>query len=163
VEPGSSVSVRAAGPADASWVLECLTQAWGSVHVARRGELLDASALPALVAELDGSRVGLLVLAVCTEDCEVVSLTTEVRRRGVGRALIQRCVEVARAAGCRRLTLTTTDNNAVAIAFYRRLGLTLSAVRPDGVAASRRVKPSIPLHDEHGVAIAGEVDFELLL
>jgi hypothetical protein len=28
---------------------------------------------------------------------------------------------------------------------------------------SRRVKPSIPLHDEHGVAISGEVDFELLL
>ena len=157
------MSVRAAGPADTAWVLECLTEAWGSVHVARRGELLDASAFPALVAELDGSRVGLLVLAVRTEDCEVVSLTTEVRRRGVGRALIQRCVEVARAAGCRRLTLTTTDNNAVAIAFYRRLGLTLSAVRPDGVAASRLVKPSIPLHDEHGVAIAGEVDFELLL
>jgi ribosomal protein S18 acetylase RimI-like enzyme len=163
VEPGSSVSVRAAGPADASWVLECLTEAWGSVHVARRGELLDASAFPALVAELDGSRVGLVVLDVRTEDCEVVSLTTEVRRRGVGLALIQRCVEVARAAGCRRLTLTTTDNNAVAIAFYRRLGLTCSAVRPDGVAASRLVKPSIPLHDKHGVAIAGEVDFELLL
>ena len=157
------MSVRAAGPADASWVLECLTEAWGSVHVARRGELLDASAFPALVAELGGSRVGLVVLAVRTEDCEVVSLTTEVRRRGVGQALIQRCVEVARAAGCRRLTLTTTDNNAVAIAFYRRLGLTCSAVRPDGVAASRLVKPSIPLHDEHGVAIAGEVDFELLL
>jgi ribosomal protein S18 acetylase RimI-like enzyme len=163
VEPGSSVSVRAAGPADASWVLECLTEAWGSVLVARRGQLLDASAFPALVAELDGSRVGLLVLAVRAEECEVVSVSTEVLRRGVGRALIQRCVEVARAAGCRRLTLTTTDNNAVAIAFYRRLGLTLSAVRPDGVAASRRVKPSIPLHDEHGVAIVGEVDFELLL
>jgi GNAT superfamily N-acetyltransferase len=163
VEPGSSVSVRAARPADAEWVLECLRGAWGSVHVARRGELLDASTFPALVAELEGARVGLLVLAVRAEDCEVVSLTTEVRRRGVGRALIQRCVEVARAAGCRRLTLTTTDNNAAAIAFYHRLGLARCEVRPDGVAASRRLKPAIPMHDEHGVAIAGEVDFELLL
>ncbi len=157
------MSVRAAGPADSAWVLECLTGAWGSVNVARRGELLDASAFPALVAELDGARVGLLVLAASAEECEVVSLTTEVRRRGVGRALIQRCVEVAKAADCRRLTLTTTDNNAAAIAFYHRLGFDRSGVRPDGVAASRRVKPSIPMHDEHGVAIAGEVDFELLL
>ena len=155
--------MRPAGPADAAWVLECLTVAWGSVQVARRGELLDASALPALVAELDGARVGLLVLAVRAEDCEVVSLTTDVRRRGVGRALIQRCIEVARDAGCRRLTLTTTDNNTAAIAFYHQLGLARIAVRPDGVAASRRVKPSIPMHDEHGRAIAGEVDFELLL
>ncbi len=157
------MSVRAAGPADAAWVLGCLEAAWGSVHVARRGELLDASTFPSLVAELDGARVGLLVLALRAEDCEVVSLTTEVRRRGVGRALIKQCVEVARTAECQRLTLTTTDNNVAAIAFYRRLGMTCSAVRPDGVAASRRVKPSIPLHDEHGVAIAGEVDFELLL
>ena len=68
-----------------------------------------------------------------------------------------------RGAGCRRLTLTTTDNNTAAIAFYHRLGLARIAVRPDGVAASRRVKPSIPMHDEHGRAIAGEVDFELPL
>jgi len=163
VEPRSSVSVRPAGPADAEWIGECLTRCWGSVLVARGGELLDASAFPALVAELDGARVGLLVLAVRAGECEVVSLTSEARRRGVGRALIQRCVEVARARGCRRLTLTTTDNNSAAIAFYRRLGLTCSAIRPDGVAVSRRVKPSIPLHDEHGVAISGEVDFELLL
>ena len=157
------MSVRGAGSADAAWVLESLKGAWGSVHVARRGELLDASAFPALVAELDGARVGLLVLAVRAEDCEVVSLTTDVRRRGVGRALIQRCIEVARDAGCRRLTLTTTDNNTAAIAFYHRLGLARIAVRPDGVAASRRIKPSIPMYDEHGRAIAGEVDFELPL
>ena len=49
------------------------------------------------------------------------------------------------------------------IAFYHQLGLARIAVRPDGVAASRRVKPSIPMHDEHGRAIAGEVDFELPL
>ena len=144
-------------------MLESLNAAWGSVQVARRGELLDASAFPALVADLDGARVGLLVLAIRAEECEVVSLTTDVRHRGVGRALMQRCVEGARAAACRRLTLTTTDNNVAAIEFYRRLGLTRSAVRPDGVAASRRVKPSIPMHDEHGRAIAGEVDFELPL
>jgi ribosomal protein S18 acetylase RimI-like enzyme len=166
VEPGSSgspVSVRAAVAADAGWVRERLDAAWGSVLVARRGELLDASAFPALVAEQDGVPVGLLVLAVRAEECEVVSLTADVRGSGVGRALLLHCVEVARRAGCRRLTLTTTDNNVAAIAFYRRMGLTRVGFRPDGVAASRRVKPSIPLRDEHGVAIADEDDLELLL
>jgi hypothetical protein len=63
------VSVRPAGPADGGWIGECLTRCWGSVLVARGGELLDASAFPALVAELDGARVGLLVLAVRAGEC----------------------------------------------------------------------------------------------
>ena len=39
----------------------------------------------------------------------------------------------------------------------------LVALLRDGVARSRRVKPSIPLFDEDGVPIRHELEFELLL
>jgi ribosomal protein S18 acetylase RimI-like enzyme len=43
--------------------------------------------------------------------------------RGVGKALLQRCIELARVAdGLEMLTLTVTSTNLAAIALYRQLG-----------------------------------------
>jgi GNAT superfamily N-acetyltransferase len=44
------------------------------------------------------------------------------RGRGVGRALVQACLDRARAAGKRRMTLHTTEWMAVARAMYERAG-----------------------------------------
>ena len=65
---------------------------------------------------------------------------------------MSRAIHDARTRKCRRVWLITTNNNIRAIAFYR-----------EGVSASRRVKPSIPLRDGSGVPIAHELEFELLL
>lgn len=56
------------------------------------------------------------------------------RRRGVGRALVEACVERARAAGKRRITLHTTEEMRVAHRMYRSLGFQRGpdAVWPDG-------------------------------
>ena len=140
-----------------------LTTAWGSVLVARKGELLDLTAFPGFVAALDGADVGLAVLAERGADYEVVSLSTTVEGKGVGRALLTRCVADARSRGCGRLWLTTTNNNVRAIDFYQRFGLDLCAFYRNGAEASRRVKPSIPLRDERGVPVAHELEFELAL
>ena len=92
----------------------------------------------------------------------MVSVWAAITGAGVGRALMQRCFEDARARGCRRVWLTTTNNNVRAISFYQRLGMDLCAFYHDGVAA-RRLKPSIPLRDDFGVGIDHELEFELLL
>jgi GNAT superfamily N-acetyltransferase len=159
----SSISVRPVTAGDHAWVVGSLTRAWGGVTVARRGELLDASTFPGLLAELDEASAGLAVFAVRSDEYEVVSLATALEGRGVGRALLQACFEDARARGCRRVWLTTTNNNVRALAFYQRLGMDLCAFRRHGVEASRRVKPSIPLRDAAGIPIAHELDFELLV
>jgi ribosomal protein S18 acetylase RimI-like enzyme len=158
-----SLSVRPLTDADREWVTGALTRAWGAVTVARKGEPLDASALPGVVAEVDGARVGLAVLAVRGEECEVVAISTELEHSGVGRALMRACVEVARSSGCRRMWLTTTNDNIRAIAFYQRFGMDLCALHRHGVEASRRVKPTIPLRDSSGVPLVHELEFELLI
>lgn len=150
-------------PADAAWVRTSLTRARGSAQVARKDELVDASALPGLVALSDGARLGLAVYAVRGTECEVVSLSSEVEGAGVGQALLRGCVEVARGAGCRRLWLVTTNDSIRALAFYQRFGMDLCALHRNGADRSRRLKSGIPEHDEHGVRIAHELELELLL
>jgi ribosomal protein S18 acetylase RimI-like enzyme len=159
---GDLVLRRVVG-ADGALVRDLMSQAWGSLVVARRGEAVDVTGLPGFVARLDGADVGLALVAVRDEDYEVVAISTRVEGRGVGRALLARCVDDARDQGCRRLWLCTTNDNVRALGFYQRNGLDLCAFRRDGVAESRRVKPSIPLHDGTGVPIAHELELELLL
>lgn len=44
------------------------------------------------------------------------------RRQGIARALMQHCIEVARDAGKRRLTLNTSNQNSAAQALYEAMG-----------------------------------------
>ena len=160
----TGVQVRPRGPDDDAWVATSLRSAWGSVLVARKGELHDASPLPGFVAELDGAPVGLALCAVRGPEFELASLWTGVEGRGVGSALVRRCVDEARAAGCRRLWLITTNDNVRAFGFYQRLGLDLCALHHDAVTESRRrLKPEIPLTGAFGIPLRHELEFELLL
>jgi ribosomal protein S18 acetylase RimI-like enzyme len=47
----------------------------------------------------------------------------------VGRALLERLEEAARAEGCGRIYLTTRYERAGAIAFYRRMGFVDTSLR----------------------------------
>ena len=76
---------------------------------------------------------------------------------------MERCVAEARAAGCRRVWLVTTNNNVAAIAFYQRLGMDLRALHRHAVRVSRELKPTIPERDAAGIRIDHELEFELLL
>ena len=76
---------------------------------------------------------------------------------------MERCFAEARAVGCRRVWLVTTNNNIAAIAFYQRLGMDLWALHRHALRVSRELKPTIPERDAAGVRIDHELEFELLL
>ena len=155
--------VRDREPADLDWVVATMTEEWGSTAVARLGELVDTTDLPGYVAELAGERVGLALTACRGDEYEVVSISTSVPLHGIGRLVLQRCIDDARTRGCRRLWLITTNNNVGALAFYQRLGLDICALHRHAIARSRELKPSIPERDSDGVRIDHEIELELLL
>jgi ribosomal protein S18 acetylase RimI-like enzyme len=163
VPSDSTPLVGRIAPGDRDWVAETLVQEWMSTSVARRGELVEAAGLPGHLATLAGRRVGLALVDVRHRDYEVVAISTTEPRRGVGRALMERCFAEARATGCRRVWLVTTNNNIAAIAFYQRLGMDLRAVHRHALRASRELKPTIPERDAAGIRIDHELEFELLL
>lgn len=147
--------------ADREWKLATLEAGWGSTHVARLGELIDAGALPGFVAEHDGERVGLCTYAMRADGLEVVTIQALNEGEGIGRALMDRLRTLALGSGAPRLWLMTTNDNVRAFAFYQRWGMDLVRLIHDGVQVSRRVKPSIPTEGGHGIALRHELEFEL--
>ncbi len=137
--------IRPADLAEAPWVAAQLQDAWGDDEtMLSRGLAHDATRLPALLA-VDGSEIlGLAVYRVADHETELVALDAVVPGRGAVSALLAAVVELARAAGCRRLWLITTNDNLDALRFYQRRGLRLAAVHRGAVDAARRVKPEIP-------------------
>ena len=133
--------------------------------IARLGELIDPVDDPALLAEdTDGTLLGVLTYRIAGPACEVRTLFATVTRHGTGSALLDAVEAVARAAGCRRLWLITTNDNLDALRFYQRRGLRLAALHPGAVDASRAaLKPSIPEVGEYGIPIRDEIVLELAL
>lgn len=146
---------------DRPWLREDLVRAWGSTRVVSRGRLHPADLLPGLVARQDGAPAGYLLHDGAASEREVVVLHALLPRRGIGRAMLDAAAVRAWADGCRRLWLTTTNDNTPAISFYRAVGWRLLAVHRGAVRESRLLKPEIPLLGIDGVPIEDEWEFEL--
>ncbi len=131
-------------------------------HVARLGELHDPLGDEALLAEDDGrALVGVLTYLVSGTDCEVTTLYAAQSLRGIGSALFDAALDAARAAGCDRVWLVTTNDNVDALRFYQRRGFRLAELHAGAVDVSRStLKPSIPEIGDHGIALHDELVLE---
>src|SRR3712207_4803509 len=127
-----------------SVVADLLSEVFGSSRMVSRGELWDARDHPGFLALDERAPVGLLTYCIRGEECELTTLFSRVRGQGIGTALIEALLPVARLAGCRRLWLVTTNDNTPALRFYQKRGFRLAALYPNALQASRRLKPEIP-------------------
>ena len=156
-------AVRELVPADRPWVGRLLADRWGAKEVVSRGRLHDASELPGFGA-FDGDRpVGLATYAIEGDSCECVTFDSIAEGAGVGTALLGAVAAAARAAGCGRLWLITTNDNLPALRFYQNHGFRLVAVHREALAESRKLKPSIPLIGRDGIPLRDELELELQL
>jgi ribosomal protein S18 acetylase RimI-like enzyme len=155
--------IRDLEPSERPWLARQLVERWGATAIARKGELVDAAWLPALIAE-DGERgqaVALATYLIDGDSAELVTLDAFTSGQGAGAALLQEVADRARAAGCRRLWLITTNDNLRALAVYQRQGLRIVAVHSGAVDRARGHKPSIPLVGDHNIPVHDELELEL--
>jgi GNAT superfamily N-acetyltransferase len=140
-----------------------VTENWGSPVVVSREVAHDVRELPGLVAvETDSDRwLGVASYRFEAAECELVQIVALERGRGVGTALLDAVTAIARAAGARRVWLTTTNDNLDAIRFYQRRRFRFIWVWRDAVTRARTVKPEIPLTGDYGIAITDEIELEL--
>jgi GNAT superfamily N-acetyltransferase len=130
-----------------------------SAVVARRGELVDALARPAVVATDAGDIAGVLTYDLVGDSCEILTLHAARQWSGVGSALVFAVAQLAAAAGCRRYWVLTTNDNVDALRFYQRRGFRLTAIRCGAVDQSRRtLKPHIPVTGAYGIPIRDEIE-----
>jgi ribosomal protein S18 acetylase RimI-like enzyme len=153
--------VRPLADTDRDWAAAFLAERWGSLRVAAHGVLFHPAELDGFVAELVGEPAGLATYAIDGDACELVTLDASREGAGVGTALVEAVAGAARAAGCARLVVTTTNENEHAQGWYARRGFALVAVHAGAVDRSRaELKPEIPLADDRGVPIRDELSYE---
>ncbi len=161
----ATIRIRRAASGDADFVRGTFVREWHGSHLWSRGVRYDLDQLTALVATLDGEPVGLLTYSVLPGgyQCEVVSLNALAPSRGVGAALLDEAVHAARASGCHRIFLTTSNDNLHAIAFYQRQGWRLCAVHRGSIDQARRWNSVVPHIAPNGIPIRDELELELPL
>jgi GNAT superfamily N-acetyltransferase len=157
------MQVRAIIESDRDWAASVVAGYFGTPEILSRGVRHNTLRLPGLVAEHNGSKLGLLHYRIQGKDCEVVAVIALVKRQGVGRRLLAELVQLARGLGCTRVWMITTNDNRVAQEFYAAVGWRRATVHAGAVAAARAVKPEIPLLARDGTPIADEIEYEFRL
>lgn len=86
-----------------------------------------------VTASIDGEIVGYAGAFCLAPDADVQTIAVDApaQGRGVGRQLLERLIEVARAAGCTHLMLEVRSDNAEAIGLYERFGFERISTRRD--------------------------------
>ena len=158
LEPkGKAIALRAHRAGDIGWVISRHGKVyddeyrWGLGFEALVGEIgarflrgFDAKRERAWIAEMDGEPVGSVFVvkqSPTVAKLRLLLVEPHARGHGIGRRLVQQCIDFSRAAGYRKLVLWTQSNLTAARAIYAALGF-------------RKVK-SQP-HREFGVPLVGE-------
>jgi ribosomal protein S18 acetylase RimI-like enzyme len=156
------VIVRDFDPAsERDWAERELVAAFGGRIQVRRGAAVDVLALPGLVAERDGERIGLALYdpGDPAGEAELAALVTLVRGAGAGSALVEALRE---RLPDRPIWVVTTNDNVDALRFYQRSGFRLRALRAGAVDETRRtLKPQIPATGAYGLPVRDELELVL--
>jgi ribosomal protein S18 acetylase RimI-like enzyme len=159
----ATIAVRDLQPDDQPWMHDFLLTYNHSLRVVSRGTLHDVAQLPGLIATYNELPSALLTYHIADRAFEVVTLHAAVQRQGLGARLLAVGRDRARALGCQRLWLITTNDNEPAIQFYQRQGMTLVAIHSNALAESRKLKPEIPHTGLGGKPLRDEIEFEFRL
>lgn len=149
--------------ADQAFVQAELIRHWCSTIIWSVDQRYEADELPALIAWLDGERVGHITLSFDPGECEVVTLSATIEGRGIASLLLEAAATAAREQGARRMRLTTTNDNLRALALYQKRGWKLIALHRGMIDRYRERVPAIPLIGLNGIPLHDEIELELQL
>jgi ribosomal protein S18 acetylase RimI-like enzyme len=159
----SNYAIRPLAKTDREWVRQFSVEHWGDETVVAHGQVFRPHELPGFAA-FDGEQcIGLLTYRIEGQSCEAVTINSLRAGLGIGSALIGGVVAAARAAGCTRLYLITSNDNLNALRFYQKRGFVLVAVHRNALERSRVLKPAIPLIGFDGIPLRDEIELEMLL
>jgi putative acetyltransferase len=116
-----------------SIILNGLKEHWGTLDHAKNPDLDDIATSYAvglfLVALKDGHVVGTgAIHPKSNEIAEItrMSVAASLRRKGIGKLILEKLCDHARSIGCRKVILETTETWQEVIAFYQRSGFQIT-------------------------------------
>ena len=136
---------------------------WYSTQMILRGQIIDMTRVDGVVAEENGEIIGLITYVFYGDCCEIVSFDSLRENQGIGTALLNRVIRIAREKRCSRIVLITTNDNIRAIRYCQRRGFDMIHFYRNAMDISRQMKPEIPLMGENDIPLRHEIEFEMLL
>ena len=140
-----------------------LKKEWNCPPSVSRGNAIDTTVSPGFISLAGNIINGVITYNIENSECEIVTLNSFEENKGVGTALINAVYSVAKANGCNRLWLITTNDDIDAIRFYQIKGFEWAATHINAMDLSRKIKPSIPLIGMYHIPIKHELEFEMKL
>lgn len=157
------MNIRRIEPADRAEVNAFIVRQWFTRQMIVRGETVDLGETKGFYVREDGEIIGLITYRVIDRAMEILSLDSLREGCGVGGALLETAVSEAKALGCPRVFLITTNDNLNALRFYQKRGFDMTALYRNALDVSRRMKPEIPETGFFGIPLRHEIELERLL
>lgn len=145
------------------WIATLARCHFASETVIVYGDIFYPAKEPGFIAHIDEKGVGAVTLARKGKVCEIVLLDALESREDIFRALLKAAANWAVDQGCKRMVVTTTNDNTDALRIYQQNGFRLKELRINAIAASRKLKPEIPMVGDEGIPIRDEIEPELVL
>lgn len=162
-QPASvSFVVRPLNASDRAWLPQFIQSYIHSARVITPSGFYNVTDLPGFAAIQQDEPLGLVTYSLQRNECEVVTLHSAVQNRGVGSAMLDAVKAEARARGCKRLWLITTNDNLNALRFYQKWGMQLARLYPNILQEWRRIKPEMALiGDNNNIPLRDAIELEL--
>lgn len=108
-----------------------ISQRWFTTEMIIGGEIVDMTRVEGIAA-MDGDEIaGLITFRISDGICEITSLDSLCEGQGIGTALLEQVIEIARDNECLKVSVITTNDNINAIRFYQKRGFNLVKPRFD--------------------------------
>ncbi len=157
------ISIRPSTASDLAFITATLTREFGSTQIWSRRRAFECVGLPTLIALDAGTPVGLSVHRFEADECELIALVATNPGGGVGSTLLESTRRAAANRNCRRLFLTTTNDNLDALRFYQRRGMKLAALHAGAMNHARSMQPSIPVNGHYNIPMRDDLELEYIL
>lgn len=157
-------TVRKVGPEDNTWIKQVFIQNWGGDFVVSRGKVYKIEEFSGgYIAERRNNKVGLITYKIIDNELEINGLVSNDRKKGIGTALVNAVITLAKQNGIKRVCLVTTNDNLNAIGFWQKRGFNLVRIYPNALETTRKLKPSLPLIGENTIPLRDELELEIIL
>jgi DNA-3-methyladenine glycosylase I len=158
------IKIRKIKSADTDWIKEIFIQYWGGDFVVSRGKVHKIEEFNGVyIAEQQSKKIGLITYKSINTELEITGLISKDEKRGIGTALVNSVITLAKQEGIKRICLVTTNDNLNALSFWQKRGFQIVKVYPNAMENTRRLKPAIPLIGENGIPLRDEIELEMLL
>jgi ribosomal protein S18 acetylase RimI-like enzyme len=136
---------------------------WFSTDMVVRGEILDMTLVDGFAIFDDTGIIGLITFRMLDYACEIMSFDSLRENQGIGTALLNKVMETAKNAKCKKIKLITTNDNINALRFYQKRGFDMVHLYHNSIDTARKLKPSIPILGEFNIPLKHEIEFEMQL